>query len=100
MKVLLIFAQEYNCIHRTNNRSKIKNTRGMVAQDRAWEISAIPAAVEVSFPYALGMTTVLRPSGIAREATAHIKKVLSKSKSIKIPINTMGMINRRIIDTM
>ena len=46
----------------------------MVIQDRVCEIRAIPAAVEVSLPYALGITTVLRPRGIAREAIAQIKK--------------------------
>jgi len=69
-------------------------------QDSVWDIRAIPAAVEVSLPYALGITTVLSPSGIAREATAHIKNVLLQSKSIKIPMKTMGRIKRRIEDTM
>ena len=45
----------------------------MVMQDKTCEISAMPAAVEVSFPYALGITRVLSPKGIAREETAQIK---------------------------
>ena len=60
--------------------------------ESVWETRAIPAASEVSFPYAPGTTTVLSPSGIAREHIVHIRTVLENgilNKRIS-PINTMG----------
>ena len=41
------------------------------------DTTAMPAATEVSFPYALGITTVLSPKGIASEQSAQINNVLS-----------------------
>lgn len=45
---------------------------GIVIQDNKWETIAIPAAAEVSLPYALGITMVFKPSGIATEQTAQV----------------------------
>jgi len=36
------------------------------------EITAMPAATDVSLPNALGITMVFSPSGIASEQSAHI----------------------------
>ena len=48
--------------------------RGIVPIDRMWDTSAIPAAIEVSFPYAAGTTIVLRPNGMAVAHIRHTKK--------------------------
>ena len=59
----------------------------------------MPAATLVSFPYAPGITTVLSPSGIAREHNAQTKTVCSKSINFEMPINTRGSITNLIIET-
>ena len=46
--------------------------KGMVRQEARCEMSAMPAAEEVSLPYAAGMTMVFSPKGIASEQTAQI----------------------------
>lgn len=71
----------------------------MVAQERRCEISAMPEATEGSFPYALGMTMVLSPNGIASEQTAQTTKSSGSGKSAKTPINTKGMASNRISET-
>ena len=72
-----------------------KKTTGMVAQDRVWEMSAIPAATEVSLPYAAGITTVFSPRGMAREQTAQTAKVSGKGIRSIAPRNSSGKISRR-----
>lgn len=51
------------------------NITGIVIQESRCEIIAIPAATVVSFPYALGITIVFNPSGMATELTAQIISV-------------------------
>ena len=52
------------------------------------DMTAIPAPIEVSFPYALGMTMVFNPKGIAREQSAQMKIsrgiFIKKDMAIKI----------------
>ena len=52
---------------------------GIEMTESTWEMSAIPDATVVSLPYALGITMVFRPSGIASDATAHTKKLFESS---------------------
>lgn len=61
-------------------------------QDNVWDTNTIPDAILVSFPYALGMTIVFKPSGIASVLTAQIINVLENmsSKIVKTPINNNG----------
>ena len=56
--------------------------KGIVNIERACEISAMPAGTEVSFPYAAGITTVFKPSGIESEHT----RQTNSSLVIKLPI--------------
>ena len=60
----------------------MRNTIGIVKQDSKWEMSAMHEATLTSFPYALGITIVFKPSGIANEHTAQITNV-SDSASAK-----------------
>ena len=53
----------------------IINTRGIVMHDNKWETTASPAATEVSFPAALGITIVFSPNGIANIQSEHIYTV-------------------------
>ena len=76
------------------------NIRGIVIAARRWEITAIPAATEVSFPSALGITIVFSPSGIAREHRAQIYVVSESSKNDAITIKITGIIISLIIDIM
>ena len=59
--------------------------------DRRCETTAMPAGTEVSFPYALGITTVLRPSGIASEQSVHTKIVLSNGINFETATNNSGI---------
>ena len=43
--------------------------------DNKWETTASPAATEVSFPSALGITIVFSPNGIANIQSEHIYTV-------------------------
>ena len=66
------------------------NTSGMVMQERICETTAMPDAVEGSLPYALGITIVLSPRGIASEHTAHMYVVCERGRSFAIRINAIG----------
>ena len=50
----------------------IEKINGIVITASKCEITVIPAAIDVSFPSALGITIVFNPSGIDREQTTHI----------------------------
>ena len=50
----------------------IEKINGIVITASKCEITVIPAAIDVSFPSALGITKVFNPSGIDREQTIHI----------------------------
>ena len=73
---------------------------GIVIHDKRCEISAMPAAVEVSLPYAAGTTMVLSPSGIA---SSHMMQSampgtdMGRKARTAIPIR--GSTIRRTIDT-
>ena len=67
------------------------NRSGIVIHDNKWETTAIPAGTDVSFPYALGITTVLSPSGIANEQSVHTKIVLSKGINFETATKRSGM---------
>ena len=67
--------------------------------DSKCEITAMPAAVDVSLPYALGITIVFRPRGIASEQSAQMKTVFSKGTNFDMPINARGIIISLIIET-
>ena len=74
------------------------NISGMETHDARCDTSAIIEATVVSLPYALGITMVLSPKGMAREQMAHITKVskdLGRGTSAKIPIKMRGNIARR-----
>ena len=51
------------------------NISGIETHDARWDTSAMLEATVVSLPYALGITMVLSPSGIASEQMAQITKV-------------------------
>ena len=51
---------------------QIKKISGIVITESKCEITAILAATEVSFPYALGIMMVFNPSGIAKEQSIQI----------------------------
>ena len=78
--------------------SNIIKISGMVMHERKCETSAIPAATEVSFPYALGTTIVLSPNGIARQHTVQSAKEYSTFTNIKNTIAISGIKIKRIID--
>ena len=63
----------------------------MVTQDSKWDINAIPAAIEVSFPNALGMTIVFNPNGIEREHNAQTNAVFDIEKNDVMPIKMKGI---------
>ena len=65
-------------------------------QESKCEINAIPAAFDVSFPYALGITIVPSPSGIAREQTVQITIVSDGFHRAKTPIKASGIKSRRM----
>ena len=71
----------------------------MVIQESRCETTVNPAAVEVSFPYALGTTTGLRPKGIASAQAAQVKIVLEKGIIFAARRNTSGMSSSRITET-
>ena len=50
----------------------IEKINGIVITASKCETTVIPAAIDVSFPSALGITIVFNPSGIDREQTIHI----------------------------
>jgi len=60
-----------------------------------WDITAIPAATDVSFPYALGITMVLSPKGMAREQSPQIKRALSMGMNLATNKNANGNTIRR-----
>ena len=72
----------------------------MVMQDKRWDITAIPAASEVSLPRAAGITIVLRPKGIASEHRPHINAVCEKGINFAAIINITGKIISLTIDTI
>jgi hypothetical protein len=59
-----------------NTKSRQANTIGIVIHAARWDMRAIPDATFVSLPYAAGITMVLRPSGIASEQSAQMRKGL------------------------
>ena len=72
----------------------------MVIIDNRWEITAIPAATVVSFPYALGITIVFKPSGIAREQIAQVIMVFSIGIRLKTKTKINGKTTSLIIETI
>ena len=79
--------------------SKSAKIRGMVTHDNTCEINAIPAATDVSLPYALGITIVFNPRGIEREHTQHSARGWDSGKHAKRAMAAMGITKRRIADT-
>ena len=75
------------------------NITGMVKQDNKCEIIAMPAATVVSFPYALGITIVFKPSGMATELIAQIVKVSEVLRKYNSSIITIGKSIKRITVT-
>ena len=70
----------------------------MEIHDARCDTSAMLDATVVSLPYALGITIVLRPRGMAREQIAQITKVsysLGRGKIAKIPMKISGKIASR-----
>ena len=51
------------------SHKKIHSINGILPTASTWEIIAIPAATDVSFPYAAGITMVFNPNGIAKRQT-------------------------------
>ena len=73
---------------------------GIVAIDRVWDTSAIPAAVDVSRPYMLGITIVFSPIGIASVQTVQICNTSGIcGKNERIPIPRSGKTRRRRRET-
>ncbi len=72
---------------------------GMVRQESRCETSAIPDGTPGSFPEDVGMTTVLRPSGIASAQSAQMMKVRSSGKSLAMSKNSVGNIRSLIAVT-
>ena len=73
---------------------------GMVMIESRCDTSAMPAAVEVSFPYALGITMVLSPKGMAREQMVQTNRTSEQfGKKERIPMATKGNINNRSTET-
>ena len=70
--------------------SKSRKIAGMVMIARIWDISVMPEAVVVSFPYAAGITIVFNPRGIANEAAAQITNVLGRGIRAAKPMNNKG----------
>ena len=64
-----------------NNTDISAKMMGMVMQESRWEMIAIPAATVVSFPYALGITIVFNPRGIA---AAQIPQMINVSDGLVI----------------
>ena len=62
------------------------NIRGIVIIEIMCETIAIPADMDVSFPYALGITMMFKPSGIANVQRAQINIVcgISKKRTINM----------------
>ena len=73
----------------------------MVKHESRCETSAIPEATVVSLPYALGITMVLSPRGIATEHTVQITKACHSvaenrgGRIANIPIKRSGNAIRR-----
>ena len=86
--------------HQETINDSNQNMIGMVIQESKCEIMVMPAAVVGSFPYALGITMVPSPKGIAREQTVQITSVSSNFHNAKTPININGNSNNRIADTI
>ena len=76
------------------------NISGIVIQDKRCETTAILDATVVSLPYALGITIVLSPNGIAREQTAQITNVSRDFGSGIIINSTMNKIGNATSRTM
>ena len=53
--------------------NSIVKISGIVITDNRCDASAMPAGIEVSFPYADGMTIVLSPNGIESEQIKQMK---------------------------
>ena len=70
----------------------------MVMQESRCDTTDRPAAVEVSFPYALGTTTGLKPNGIARAQAAQVKTVSVNGTNLAAKMNTRGSTNSRIAE--
>lgn len=80
--------------------SNIAKMRGIVKQDSTWDTKAMPAATFVSFPSALGIMMVLRPSGIASEQIAQVENMLENSMKYSMVINSAGSTSSRKIVTI
>ena len=48
--------------------------KGILPKEKTCETSARPAASELSFPYAAGTNTDVKPVGIVATQSAHLKK--------------------------
>lgn len=66
--------------------------------DNKCEISVIPAAIDVSFHIALGITIVFNPNGIAKEQIVHTYSVCESSKNEATNIKISGIITSLIIE--
>ncbi len=66
---------------------------GIVAIDRTWETSAIPAATVVSLPQALGITTLLSPRGTASGFYDYICYFTSKSMTVLVFVKGLTLVS-------
>lgn len=82
-----------------NTSVMIVNMTGMVKQDNKCEIIAMPAATVVSFPYALGITIVFKPSGMATELMAQMVRVSEGLRKYNSSMVTNGKSIKRITVT-
>ena len=75
----------------------------MVITENKCEMRAIPAASDVSLPYAAGITIPFKPIGTAAKQVAHLKKVGEKKelcgKSTNTPIKISGYTTVLIADS-
>lgn len=74
------------------------NITGIVMHDNKWDTTASPAATDVSFPAALGITIVFSPNGIANMQREQIYTVEGNLIKYVTPINKSGIRISLIID--
>ena len=65
--------------------------------DNKCETTASPAATDVSFPAALGITIVFNPNGIAKTQSEHKYTVDGSFRKYVMPINRRGIMISLII---
>ena len=66
--------------------------------DNRCEITASPAATDVSLPAALGITIVFSPKGIANTQSEHIYTIEGNSQKYVTPISRNGITISLIMD--